>query len=94
MVYFFNPLKNCVDIFGPKVKILYYTDLVSNPQKYIDSIFDFIGLEPIPVTNKEKPLSITKPVMFSPNKITQINTEIDQLSTLLGKDFSDWKRNS
>ena len=40
-------IRSYLDVFGPeKVKVLFYEDLVKNPEKFISDAFEFVGVDP------------------------------------------------
>jgi len=88
--------------FKNKFKVFYYEDLVHNPNAFYNSVCEFIGIpfnSPIPeIVNDSEGLnkihnkSNLTHFLFYPDHILTVNREIDQLSEILGKDFSHWKR--
>jgi hypothetical protein len=75
--------------------ILYYDDIVSDPQKILDSLSYFLEIPQIPVLNEKINVTTYKSnLRFTDKDIKHINKLIENFEDTCGKDCSHWKLNA
>ena len=75
-------------------KILLFDELIENPQSFLNSITDYIGVDRM-VANPA-PVNVTaykKNLCFSEKQIKMLNENIDKFQDYLKKDLQHWKSN-
>jgi hypothetical protein len=91
--YYFDYAK-ILNRLNDNIMILYYDDIVNDPQGVVNQITNYIEIAPVTATpTKINITTYTKYLSFSDKNVKLFNNYIDQFQDCVQKDLLHWKMN-